>query len=79
MIPRALKFVRFASIEDHFRLGWMVSFPNDAMHHHYYGIELKWICDCPVPGGFKTSSRRVSETQASEHANGSRQQLERTA
>ena len=49
-MPRALKFVRFAAVEDHFRLGWMTAFPNGPMHHHWYGIELKWICDCVVPG-----------------------------
>ena len=59
----ALKFVRFEKVEDHFRRGWMASIPNAPMHHHYYGIEMKWICPCPVPGGFKTSSHRVSETQ----------------
>ena len=55
MIARALKFVRHDWVEDHFRQGWMVSFPNAPMHHHYYGIELKWICNCPLPGGFKNS------------------------
>jgi hypothetical protein len=49
---RALKFVRFDRIEDHFRQGWIVSFANAPMHHHHYGAELAWICDCPVPGGF---------------------------
>ena len=57
MKMRALKFVRFDRIEDHFRLGWVMSFPNAPTHHHHYGIELAWICQCPVPGGFKTSSR----------------------
>ena len=46
----ALKFVRHARIEDHFRQGWMISFPNAAMHHHHYGCELAWICKCPIPG-----------------------------
>lgn len=50
---RALKFVRFSKIEDHFRLGWLMSFPNAPHHHQYYGCELAWICDCPVPGGFE--------------------------
>lgn len=68
MNARALKFVRFDRIEDHFRQGWMASLPNAAMHHHHYGIELKWICECPVPGGFKTSSRRVPAKQAEEVA-----------
>jgi hypothetical protein len=46
---RALKFVRFDAIEDHLRLGWMVAIPNESMHHHHYGIEMKWICDCEIP------------------------------
>lgn len=45
----ALKFVSFARIEDHFRCGWMVSFPNGPMRHHIYGIEMCWICDCNIP------------------------------
>jgi hypothetical protein len=47
---RAFKFVRFSKVEDYFRLGWMVSFPNAPMHHHHYGIEMKWICECKIPG-----------------------------
>ena len=52
MIARALKFVRYDRVEDHYRAGWVMSFPNAAMHHHHYGCELAWLCDCPVPGGF---------------------------
>lgn len=63
MIPRALKFVRFRDIENHFKLGWMVSFANEPMHHHVYGVELQWICNCPVPGGFKSVNRRVPNPQ----------------
>lgn len=47
---RALKFVPFAKIEDHFRLGWVMCFPNAEMHHHRYGCELGWLCDCRIPG-----------------------------
>ena len=49
-MTRALKFVRFAAVEDHLRLGWMVSIPNGPTHHEHYGIVLKWICDCEIPG-----------------------------
>jgi hypothetical protein len=49
-MTRAFKFVRFAEIEDHFRLGWMMSIPNGPMHHDYYGIVMKWVCDCEIPG-----------------------------
>lgn len=79
MTPRALRFARFEKVEDFLRQGWMVSIPNAAMHHHYYGVELKWICNCPVPGGFKTSkNHRVHETETAENADGRRPQLERT-
>jgi len=43
---RYLKLVRFELVEEHLKLGWMVAIPNGPMHHHYYGIELKWICEC---------------------------------
>lgn len=66
MNARALKFVSYEKLNDHLAQGWMVSRPNAAMHHHHYGCELKWICSCPVPGGFKTSRRRVSETKQAE-------------
>lgn len=59
MNARALKFVSFERIEDHLRKGWVPSIPNAPMHHHHYGIELAWLCECPVPGGFKPSRRRV--------------------
>lgn len=65
-LPRALKFVRYDAIEDHLAKGWMISVPNAAMHHHHYGLELKWICSCPVPGGFKPSRRRVSINKQTE-------------
>jgi len=50
MIPRAVKHVRYDSVLDHLATGWMVLIPNAPHHHHYYGIELAWLCDCPVPG-----------------------------
>jgi hypothetical protein len=59
--PRAIKFVRHDRIEDHFRLGWMILIPKEPMHHHHYSCELAWICDCPVPGGFKTSKGNRNE------------------
>lgn len=62
MIPRALKFVVYRNIDDHLRQGWMVAIPNAPMHHHYYGIELKWICPCPVPGGFSVPNRVPNNT-----------------
>jgi hypothetical protein len=67
----ALKFVRFERIEDHFRQGWIVSFANAPMHHHHYGVELAWICSCPVPGGFKYDRvNRVPASQTEMNANG---------
>lgn len=63
---RALKFVRFSQIEDHFRLGWLMSFPNSPTHHHYYGAELAWICGCPIPGFQQTNARRTHERSIGE-------------
>jgi len=66
MKVHALKFVPFRKIEDHFRQGWMASIPNAPMHHHYYGIELKWICSCPVPG-LKTFTTNRNPQTGEEH------------
>lgn len=52
IIARALKFVSFERVEDHFRAGWVALIPNAPHHHQHYGIELAWLCACPVPGGF---------------------------
>jgi hypothetical protein len=73
MIPRALKFVRYDRVQSHLEAGWIVSIPNAAMHHHHYGIELAWLCACPVPGGFgeETVSNRVPNPQAESIEHGS--------
>jgi hypothetical protein len=55
MKPYALRFARFERIEDCLRQGWMPLIQNAAHHHQHYGIELAWLCACPVPGGFKHS------------------------
>jgi uncharacterized protein YjlB len=56
MKVRAYKIVSFAQIEDHFRLGWIMAFPNAAMHHHHYGCELAWICACRIPLSRETTA-----------------------
>ena len=61
----ALKFVRYDRVNDHLSQGWMAMIPNGPHHHHHYGIEMKWICPCPVPGGFSVS-HRVPETKSQE-------------
>lgn len=71
MNARALKFVRFEKIEDHFRQGWMILIPKVPMHHHHYSVEMAWLCDCPVPGGFKSQRvNRVPNNPIQESANG---------
>jgi hypothetical protein len=50
-IARAYKFVRFTDIEDHFRLGWMISIPAAPSHHEHYGVVMRWICPCAIPDG----------------------------
>lgn len=70
--PYAMRYARFDAVEEFLRVGWMVSIPNAIMHHHVYGIELKWICPCPVPGGFKTEEyHRVQPTQTGDAEHGS--------
>jgi hypothetical protein len=46
---RALKFVCLADIQKHLRRGWIALIPNAPHHHLSYGIELAWLCDCPIP------------------------------
>lgn len=68
MIPFAVKFVREDSIDQHLALGWMGAKPNAAHHHLEYGIEMKWVCPCPVPGGFRVSNRvPASPTEDAAH------------
>lgn len=57
MTPRALRFARFDAVNTLLEQGWMIAIPNAPMHHHYYGIELKWVCPCPIPGGFRVDHR----------------------
>lgn len=69
MKARALKFVPHRKIEDHFKQGWVILIPRWATHHDYYGCEMAWICECPVPGGFNSRRvRRVSTDQPKESA-----------
>ena len=77
MTPKAVKFVAFNRIEDHFREGWLMMFPNAPMHHHYYGCELAWICDCPIPGLKNSVYHRVpvnTKTGNAEHERDNRRQ-----
>ncbi len=68
MNARALKFVPYFRLEDHLRDGWMISAPNAAMHHHHYGLELKWICECPIPGAsFDKHRVPISPNMSEEH------------
>lgn len=59
MNPRAIKFIRFDRLNDHFKQGWIVLIPNMPAVHDYYGCELGWICDCPVPGGFTSDKQEL--------------------
>jgi hypothetical protein len=58
---RALRYSRFAAVEDFLRVGWMPLIPNAPHHHQYYGIELAWLCDCAVPGGFSIPETKNQE------------------
>ncbi len=41
-----VKYVRFADIEDHHKLGWLLF--NEPLHypHGAYSVGMKWLCDC---------------------------------
>lgn len=66
---RALKFVRYAQIQSHLRRGWMTLIPNDAHRGLVYGIEMAWLCDCPIPCEIKFNqlSRVPSTPTENEH------------
>ncbi len=69
MNARALKFVRLADIQNHLRRGWIAMIPNAPMHHHHYGIELAWLCECPIPCEIKFNRvSRVPVTNKQESA-----------
>jgi hypothetical protein len=47
-------------------------FPNELMHHHCYGVEMAWLCECPIPGlrsyAFVPSNQtKGREDERSEH------------
>ena len=45
---RAFHYSLYRDVESFLELGWMVLIPNGTSHHHYYGIEVGWICDCEI-------------------------------
>jgi hypothetical protein len=61
-LPYAVRFAKFADVEKFLSQGWIVMIPMAAMHHHYYGIELAWICACPIPGLKTFVPHRVPHT-----------------
>lgn len=65
MNARALKFVLLDRIESHLRRGWIAMIPNAPHHHLSYGIEMGWLCDCPIPCEIKFNrvSRIPSTTE----------------
>lgn len=69
--PYAMRYARFEAVEDFLRQGWMIAIPNAIMHHHHYGIELAWLCACPVPGGFHIEESSRVPLPPAERENGS--------
>lgn len=44
------KWVRFDEVEDHLRMGWMVSLLRSGGDHHaYWSVLMMWPCSCPMP------------------------------
>lgn len=60
-LARYVIFVRYAQIEDYFRMGWVMMFAKHAVHHDHYGCELAWICNCRVPHRVPEASHEISE------------------
>lgn len=68
MKARALRYARFDRIEDCLRQGWVALIPNAPHHHLSYGIELAWLCECHVPGGFSIPETKNQEGEQHERA-----------
>jgi hypothetical protein len=41
-------YVAYAQVPDWLACGWRVVIPNAAMHHHFYGVLMEWLCDCKM-------------------------------
>jgi hypothetical protein len=48
MRDRTFHYVTHDRALDWLRCGWLVVYPNNAMHHHHYGIVVEWLCDCKM-------------------------------
>ena len=49
MKPAAIRYVRFvpfALVEDHLRMGWMVLMPSALASHNVYGVAMAYLCEC---------------------------------
>lgn len=68
MNARALRYARLDAVEGYLRQGWMPLIPNAAMHHHCYGIELAWLCECRIPGARFDRNRTPNEEKSHERA-----------
>lgn len=45
---KAFNYVLYRQIEDFLKVGWIAIPPNSTDHHHHYGIEVMWICECEI-------------------------------
>jgi hypothetical protein len=45
-MTRAFYYVLYKDVEKFLKCGWIAYPPNSTDHHHAYGIEVMWICDC---------------------------------
>jgi hypothetical protein len=46
----AVKFVKYADIDDHLAMGYVPLCAHFRCHHDAFGIEMAWLCLCPLPG-----------------------------
>ena len=49
MTHRAFCYVAYGDIPDYLDMGWLALIPATFEHINFYGIEMAWLCDCPVP------------------------------
>lgn len=67
MIVRLHKFVRHHAVEDHLRLGWVMTAALCGTWHGQYSRHMIWLCACrPVEPRMPEQWNRVSYLQHSE-------------
>ena len=45
---RIVSHATYERLRDFLACGWIVMIPNGVMHHNFYGVQVEWLCDCPL-------------------------------